>query len=107
MHPARWAESGKLFNQLQRRQQQMRRPIRPGGFEAEGEALGIKRLQATRRQRRAGHVATQPLQPRPILGFDARGRMQAEKHSAPLRSPSIGSDSTRRTRRPARGPVAK
>jgi hypothetical protein len=45
----------------------MRRPIRPGGFEAEGEEIGIDELQSARRQRRARHVAAEPLQPRPVL----------------------------------------
>ena len=35
--------------------------------------LSINLLQATRRQRRAHHVAAKPFQPRPVLGNDTGG----------------------------------
>ena len=51
-------QSGQLLDELEGRQHNLVRAVRPGSRQLNNQLLGIDPLQTTGRQRRANHIAT-------------------------------------------------
>ena len=71
-------ECGQLLEQFVGREHEVGSPVGPGNLEGEGKAFVVGYAQSSCRQGRAGDLAAQLLEPLPVIGGDAGGRMQGK-----------------------------